>query len=138
MNAKTGALVKTSPINVIRERELIPVENGFVAIAGEEGENHTIRLVLIDNVDLEIQKESEDVVSPQSVLVYNGGSFYVVVKEGISWVVAKYSANLERQLKSKESVDMATPITVGENGICVTNEKGEVLVLRFTDLNAVK
>ena len=138
MNAKTGRLVKTSPVNVIRERELIPVENGFVAIAGEEGANHTIRLVLIDRGDMEIQKESEDIVSPQSVLVYNGGSFYVVVQEGNGWVVAKYSANLDRELKSTELVDMATPITVSANGICVTDKNGDMLVLKPLDLSAVK
>ncbi len=138
MNAKTGRLVKTSPVNVIRERELIPVENGFVAIAGEEGANHTIRLVLIDRGDMEIQKESEDIVSPKSVLVYNGGSFYVVVQEGNGWVVAKYSANLERELKSTELVDMATPITVSANGICVTDKNGDMLVLKPLDLSAVK
>ena len=138
MNTKTGKIAKTSPVNVIRQRELIPVEQGFVAIAGEEGANHTIRLVLLDRADMEIQKESEDIVSAKSVLVYNEGFFYVVVQEGSNWVVAKYSANLDRELKSTEPVDMATPITVGANGICVTNDKGEMMVLHNSDLSAVK
>ena len=138
MNTKTGKIAKTSPVNVIRQRELVPVDKGFVAIAGEEGANHTIRLVLLDKADMEIQKESEDVVSAKSVLVYNEGSFYIVVQDESGWVVAKYSANLDRELKSTEHVDMATPITVGANGICVTNDKGEMMVLRNSDLSAVK
>ena len=86
MNAKTGMVVKTSPVSVIRQRELVPVEGGFVAIAGEEGANHTIRLVLLDTADLEIQKESADIVAAKSVLVYNGGSFFVVVQDGANYV----------------------------------------------------
>ena len=137
MNSKTGSLVKTSPVSVIRQRELIPVDGGFVAIAGEEGANHTIRLVLIDTIDMEIQKESEDIVAAKSVLVFNGGSFYVVVQDGANYVVAKYSSSLDLELKSKVPVDPATPITVGSNGVCVTAKDGTMQVLRLSDLTAV-
>ena len=137
MNAKTGMVVKTSPVSVIRQRELVPVEGGFVAIAGEEGANHTIRLVLLDTADLEIQKESADIVAAKSVLVYNGGSFFVVVQDGANYVVAKYSANIELELKSSVAVDPATPITVGANGICVTAKDGSMVVLKTSDLSVV-
>ena len=88
-------------------------------------------------MDMEIQKESEDIVSAKSVLVFNGGSFYVVVQDGANYVVAKYSQSLDLELKSKVPVDPATPITVGSNGVCVTAKDGTMQVLRLSDLTAV-
>ncbi|MCR5605649.1 MAG: hypothetical protein K6F69_02380 [Treponema sp.] len=137
MDAKTGAIAKLSPVSVIRRRELLPASGGYMAIAGEDAPGKVVRLVILDTQNLEIQKESEEVLSAKSVLVVNDDGYYVVVKDGDNWVVAKYSADLDLMLKSTVAVDPATPITVGTNGICVTTADGKMALLKKDDLTKV-
>ena len=138
MDVDTGNIVKSSPVQVIRNRTLVATNNGFAAIAGETtGKNQAIRLVILDNEDLEIQMQTEEDVAPNAVLTYVDNYLYTVVKSNSGYVVAKYSSDLRLQAKSTLNVLDVSPITVTDKGIVVTDSYGAVKLLSKTDLSLI-
>ena len=134
MNATTGELIKKSPVTVIQSRTFYENGNTFIAIAGENIGNGTVKLVHLNKDTLEIVKESSETIAANSVLVQDGGGYYCVMQDGTFFVVGKFSANLENQLKSPVRVKPTTPITVTQNGIIVTSMTGTPILLNKADL----
>ena len=128
-NSKTGEVIKSSPVTVIRNRTIYKTPDAYIAIAGENEGNGTIKLVLIDIETMEIFAESEETVSDTSVLVNDGNEYYCVINYDDDWVVGKYDETLALKLKSKVNVKQSTPITVTESGIVVTDKNGNLKLL---------
>lgn len=128
-NSKTGEIIKSSPVTVIRNRTIYKTPDAYIAIAGENEGNGTIKLVLIDIETMEIFAESEETVSDTSVLVNDGNEYYCIINYDDDWVVGKYDETLALKLKSKVNVKQSTPITVTESGIVVTDKNGNLKLL---------
>lgn len=138
INSKTGKTSKESPVNVIHGRIVYETAAGFIAIAGENGGNGAVKLVLLDKDNMEITKQSDETVADNSVLVQNGSEYYCIIKDGKNWVLGKFDQNLKNTLKSPVSVKSGTPVTVTADGICVTDDKGKAVLLKPSDLTAVQ
>lgn len=128
-NSETGEVIKSSPVTVIRNRTIYKTPDAYIAIAGENEGNGTIKLVLIDIETMEIFAESEETVSDTSVLVNDSNEYYCVINYNDDWVVGKYDETLALKLKSKVNVKQSTPITVTESGIVVTDKNGNLKLL---------
>ena len=137
LDVETGKIVKSSPVQVIRNRSIVSTGNGFAAIAGDTGENQAIRLVILDSENLEIVSQTEEDVAPNAVLVSADNYLYTVVKSTSGFVVAKYSNDLRLQAKSTLKVMETTPITVTDKGIVVTDSYGAVKLLSKSDLSTI-
>ena len=139
VNSSTGAVMKQSPVKVVKGRSMVPCADGFVAVAGENSGKGAVKLVIIDKDSLEIIKESEEVLSDNSVLLEDGGSYLVVVKDGSNFVAAKYGADLKMQVKSPVQINPSSPIVKTPAGYMVTDAKGNPVILNMNDLtSAVK
>lgn len=134
VNSDTGAVMKQSPVKVIKGRAIHPAADGFVAVAGENSGKGAVKLVLIDKDSLEIVKESDETLSEETVLLEDGGSYLVVVKESSGYVAAKYGADLKLQAKSPVAIHQASPIVKTAAGYMVTDPKGNPLILNANDL----
>lgn len=164
VDGATGETIRESPVTVIRGRTILPVtatapanttatttadntKNAtntttptsfmYMAICGENTKTATVKLCLLDGNNMEIQKESNETVAADSVLVQNGTDYYCVIQNSSNYVVAKYDANLNLILKSPVSVASGTPITVTPNGLVVTGADGKVLLLKLSDLTSI-
>lgn len=137
MNANDGTVIKESPVTVIRSRTLYETAEGFVGIAGTNIGNGTVKLVLIDKENMEITKESAETVAETSVLAEDNGNFYCVIQENGKNIIGKYNSSLENLLKSPVAVKAATPITVTESGMLVTNANGRPVLLNMSDLTQI-
>ena len=134
INGVDGELIKESPVTVIRSRTFYDNGNTFIVIAGENLGNGAVKLVQLDKENMEIVKESVETIAENSVLVQDGGSYYCVIQNGLQFVVGKFNANLENQLKSPVNVKATTPITITEAGIIVTTITGNPVLLNKNDL----
>ncbi|MBQ7619059.1 MAG: hypothetical protein IJS51_02885 [Treponema sp.] len=134
VNAANGSVLKQSPVKVIKGRTMSQASDGFVAVAGENSGKGAVKLVLIDKDSLEIIKESEEILSDNSVLLEDGGSYLVVVKEKDGCFVGKYGPDLKLQVKSPVSVNPASPIVKTSAGYMVTDARGNPQILNMGDL----
>ena len=94
VNASTGEVIKSSPVTFIRNRTMFQAGQNFVAIAGENKGNGTVKLVLLSSDTMEIIKESVETVAESSVLVQDGGEYYCVIQNGKTCSLAKYDSEL--------------------------------------------
>ena len=136
-NVADGEIIKKSPVSEIRNRTVYKTGKQYMAVAGENKGNGTIKLVLIDDNNMEIVSESNEVVSEDSVLVQDGDVFYCIIQDGNNWVVGKYNAELSLLLKSPVSVMSSTPITITDSGIVVTAKNGQLRLLSKQDLTSI-
>ena len=136
-NTTNGDIVRKSPVSVIRNRTIYHDSDMFLAVAGENTGNGTIKLVQIDQENMEITRESNEILAEDSVLVKDGDNYYCVIDDNGKWVVAKYDSSLTLLLKSDVSVKSETPITVTPSGVVVTDTNGQLRLLSSKDLSAI-
>lgn len=142
VDSTTGLVVKESPVTVIRGRMIYPAASGssdngllYVAICGDKG--GIAKLCLLDANKMEIQAESNEVVSNNSTLVKDGNDYYCVIKDGSKNVIAKYDSALNLLLKSPVEVLADTPITVTSAGVIATAADKSVVLLGLKDLKQI-
>ena len=138
VNTKTGEVIKSSPVTYIRNRTMFQAGQNFVAIAGENKGNGTVKLILLSLDTMEIVKESEETVAEESVLVQDNGEYYCIIQNGSIFTLAKYDSDLNLKLKSDLSLKPATPVTVAEQYIVVTDSNGYPKVLDKSNLKAIE
>lgn len=155
INSKSGNVSKESPVTVIRGRTIIPIQDAitsiatgaafptsssdtslaYLAICGKD--KKATKLCLLDAFKMEIQKESDEVVAMDSVLVNAGNNYYCVIMDNSKYVIGRYDKTVSLLMKSTVSVKPSTPITVTGSGIIVTNEKGIPVLLSLADLSQI-
>ena len=108
-----------------------------MAIAGTKSGNAVIALVLIDAKSLEIVKQSQENIAAESVLVKNGNDYYAVIDNNGKYLIGRYNDKLELQAKSAVEVLPYTPITIGDKGLLVQDNKNSIRLLKFTDLTNI-
>lgn len=136
-NVEDGTIIKKSPVTEIRNRTVYKTGNQYMAVAGENTGNGTIKLVLLDDNNMEIVSESNETLAEDSVLVQEGEAYYCVIQDGNNWVVAKYNSSLVMQLKSPVAVKSSTPITITDSGLVVTAKNGQLRLLSKADLTSI-
>lgn len=137
-NSKTGEIIKNSPVSVIRNRTIYKTSEDFIAIAGENAKNSTVKLVLINTDTMEITAESNETIAEDSMLIKDGSDYYCVIQNDKYWTLGKFDEKLSLKLKSEINVKSSTPITVTDSGIVVTDNSGKLKLLSKSDLNEVK
>ena len=136
-NIADGQVIKNSPVSVIRNRTAFKGGDGFIAIAGENEKNAAVKLVVISEDTLEIASESEAYIAADSVLVQDGSEYYCVIDDGGKFFAAKFGEDLSMKLKSEIQVKSATPLTITDGGIVVTDSEGKLRLLDKKDLSVV-
>ena len=136
-NTDTGEIIKKSPVTEIRNRTIYALGNEFIAVAGEDSGNAAIKLVTIDQVNMEITSESNETLAADSVLVRDGNEFYCVIADGNAWKVGKFDSNLVLKLKSDVDVKSSTPITITDSGVVITDSAGRLRLLNKADLKSI-
>lgn len=134
-NIQNGEVVKNSPVAQIRNRTVYKEGDGFIAIAGENSGNGSVKLVTISPDTLEISAESDNQIAEDSVLVQDGNEYYCVTEESGKFYLAKFAGDLSLKLKSEIQVKSGTPVTVTDGGIVVTDSNGRLRLLDKKDLS---
>ena len=137
LDLKTEEELRTSGINTIRGRNLHIVGKNLMAIAGTKSGNAVIALVLIDAKSLEIVKQSQENIAGESVLIKNGNDYYAVIDNNGKYFIGRYNDKLELQAKSAVEVLPYTPITIGDKGLLVQDNKNNIRLLKLTDLTNI-
>jgi hypothetical protein len=137
VNANTGAVMHSSPVTYIRNRTVYAAGDNFIAVAGENSGRGAVKLILLDAANMEMIKESSEIVAENSVLVQDGSDYYCIIQDGKNWVLGKYDATLALKLKSPVAVKSSTPVSVSGSTIIITGSDGKIKLLSKEDLKEV-
>jgi len=99
-----GSVVQSSSMNTVNTRTITLSGERIFAIAGINQGNGAVRLVEINNTTLDMLKQGNDDINPNSLLWANGSNLYAItVVDGKNYL-ARFDTNLDKQAQSATDV----------------------------------
>jgi hypothetical protein len=129
VNLNDGREMKRSTLNTINTRTIILTGGRIIAIAGENRGNGAIRLIEINGDSLEMVKQGDDDIAPQSLLWVNGADLYAVSSAGGSLYLARFNTGLGLEARSLVTVHPFAAVTFQEGILMTQRADGSPLIL---------
>ncbi|MDR1390742.1 MAG: hypothetical protein LBJ31_12300 [Treponema sp.] len=105
VNPATMATIQSSQMNTLNTRTVTMVGNRIIGIAGIQRRNGAVRIVEIDAATLEMLKQGDDDISPNSLLWVNGSSVYAISAAGGKNYLSRFDAvSFAKQAQSSVEV----------------------------------
>jgi hypothetical protein len=130
----TAREVLRSPLNTVNARTVSRIGDRIFAIAGENRGSGAIRLVEIDGNTLEMQKQGNDDIGPNSLLWTSGYDIYAVIASGGKFYMARFDTNLDLQCRSQITVHPFASVFFNEGTLITQREDGSAALLNPSDL----
>ena len=106
-----------------------------MAIAGENRGNGAIRLVEINRSTLEMLKQGDDDISPQSLLWTNGQDIFAVTNTAGNLYLARFNTDLVLQSRSSITVHPFASVLFSDGFIVTQRADGSAVLLNESDLS---
>jgi hypothetical protein len=136
VNAEDGRELSVSALNTVNVRTVISIADKLFTVAGENRGNGAVRIVEINPDTLEIAKQGDDDIHPQSLIWVNGGNLYAITSQEGSLYLARFSTDLVREARSSVPIHAyATPVFQGDT-VLVQRADGSPVILSGGDLSA--
>ena len=134
LDTNTGKETQRSPLTTVNVRTITQVDNRLLAIAGESRGNGAIRLVEINSGTLEMLKQGDDDIAPQSLLWANGQDLYAVTTTGGNLYLARFNTALVLQARSSITVHPFASVLFADSFIATQRADGSAVLLNAKDL----
>ena len=131
-----GDELKRSPLETVNIRTLTFLNNKILAIAGENKGNGAIRLIEINNSNLEMAKQGDDDIHPNSLLWVIGNDLYALnvnLSDGKVYL-ARFDTNLSLRAKSTIEVHPNASVSIQKESLLTQRGDGSPLLLKPDDL----
>ncbi|MDR0455922.1 MAG: hypothetical protein LBH20_04460 [Treponema sp.] len=128
--------LRRSPLNTVYVRTLTFVGGKILAIAGENRDNGAIRLIEINARSLEMAKQGDDDLHPNSLIWVNGNDLYAVtvnLSDGTLYL-GRFNADLALQAKSKIAVHPGAMVSIQQGSLLTQRADGSAAILNPADL----
>jgi hypothetical protein len=134
VNPDNGQEVKRSVLNTVNARSVTLVDGRIIAIAGENRGNGAIRLVEIAADTLEMAKQGDDDIAPNSLLWADGGDLYAITTSGGNLYLTRFNTDLVRQARSSVTVHPFAAVTFAGGFVATQRADGTAVLLNSQDL----
>jgi hypothetical protein len=136
IDPQNGEELKRSPLETVSVRTLSFFNGKIIAIAGENRGNGAIRLIEVNNSNLEMAKQGDDDIHPNSLLWVNGSDLYAITVDLKSGVLnlGRFDANLTLQAKSAINVHPNASVTIQKDSLLTQDSSGKAVILNPADL----
>jgi len=129
VDPNNGAIIQSSGMNTVNTRTVIFTGTRIFAIAGINQGNGAIRLVEINNDTLDMLKQGDDDIHPNSLLWSNGSNLYAIIVQNGKNYLARFDTNLTRQAQSDSEVHPNGSCLFQGDRVLTQNANGNPLVL---------
>src|SRR6056297_2008005 len=129
-----GQIAARSTLNTIRTREPVDFGEMYVAIAGEDNPPRAVRLVGLNQENLELKKQSETDIYPESPLLIIDNSLYCIIRDSGSHYIGKFNTQLQLQQQSDQPVLAYTWLQQSGERILAQHNTDSVQQYRTSDL----
>jgi hypothetical protein len=134
LEPETGREILRSPLNTVNVRTVTRIGSRLFAIAGENRGQGAIRLVEINGNTLEMQKQGNDDIAPNSCLWVNGQDLYAVIALNGKFYMARFNTDLVLQSRSQITVHPFASAFFNEGTLLTQKEDGSAALLNPSDL----
>ena len=128
--------IKRSPMDTVYIRTVTFTGGKIIAIAGENKGNGAVRLVDINQTNLEMAKQGDDDLLPTSLLWVNGSDIYAITIDlaSGSCYLGRFDTDLVLRAKSSVKVNKSASVAIQQSRLITQREDGGVLLLNPADL----
>jgi hypothetical protein len=136
INPATRREVRRSQLNTVYVRTLTFIGGKILAIAGENKDNGAIRLIEIDGRTLEMAKQGNDDMHPNSLIWVNGSDLYAITANLANGTLnlGRFNADLVLQAKSVIAVSPNASVSVQQGSLLTQRADGSAAFLNPADL----
>jgi vacuolar-type H+-ATPase subunit I/STV1 len=138
LDPNTGMEVLRSPLTSVNTRTVTLMNNRIIAIAGESRGSSAIRLVELSSNNLEMLRQGENDISPDSLIWPNGQNLYAIISTNNGLFLARFNSDLLMQASSSVSVHPFASVLFSGNYIITQRSDGSPLMLNQSDLRAIR
>ncbi|MFO7730059.1 MAG: P83/100 family protein [Spirochaetia bacterium] len=129
-----GQIAARSTLNTIRSREPVDFGELYVAIAGEDNPPRAVRLVGLNQENLELEQQSETDIYPESPLLVIDNSLYCIIRDSGSYYIGKFDTQLQLQQQSDQPVLAYTWLQQSGEHLLAQGDTDSVQQYRTSDL----
>jgi hypothetical protein len=123
VNPDFSSELRASALNTVNARTVTFSQGKIFAVAGENRGNGAVRLVEISPQTLEMTRQGNDDIHPDSLLWVNGGDLYAITVSGGALNLARFNTDFALQAKSSIPVHPFAAITF----------QGAMLLTQYSD-----
>jgi hypothetical protein len=134
LNPDNGQEILRSAINTVNTRSIVLVNGRIIAIAGENRGDGAIRLVEISPDTLEMVKQGDDDIAPNSLLWLNGSDLYAITSAGGSLYFTRFNIDLVRQARSSVTIHPFAAVAFTGDFLATQRADGTAVLLNPRDL----
>jgi hypothetical protein len=132
VNPDNGREIRASALNTVNVRTVVSAAGRLFAVAGENRGNGAIRLVEVNPDTLEMTKQGDDDISPESLIWVTGDKLYAITG---SLYLARYDADLVREALSGVTVHPYAAPVFRDDTVLIQRADGSLAVLNGADLS---
>jgi hypothetical protein len=133
LDSNNGQELRRSPLQTINVRSLVQINGRLIAIAGEA--SGPVRLVEMNPETLEMIKQGDDDMSPDSLIWAYGSDFYAITSTGGNYYLARFNVELVQQARSSITVHPLASILIVDNYLVTQRADGSAALLNVRDLS---
>jgi hypothetical protein len=134
IDSNNGRLMRQSALNTINIRSVNFINGRLIAIAGEARGQGAIRLVEMNTTTLEMIKQGDDDISPNSLIWENGNEFYAITSTGGNFYIARFNVELEQLARSSMTVHPFARVMITGDYLITQRADGTAAFLNAGDL----
>jgi flagellar biosynthesis GTPase FlhF len=138
LNPANGAELKRSPLDTVNVRTVTFLGEKIIAIAGEDRGNGAIRLIEVNPTSLEMAKQGDNDIHPQSLLWVNGSDLYAVTVVDGSLYLGRFNADLALQAQSKITVHPYASVIFQDDKVLTQRADGKAAILNSGNLTEIQ
>ena len=135
-----GRELRRSPMDTVHVRTITFISGKVLAIAGENRGNGAVRLIEVSQNSLELVKQGDEDLHPESLLWVNGGDIYAITNDlsDNSCYLGRFDTSLALRAKAKIKAHPNASVAIQEGRLLTQREDGSVLILNPVDLTEAK
>jgi hypothetical protein len=136
LDPATGRELRRSPLNTVYARTITFTGGKVLAIAGENRGNAAVRLIEINSGTLEMAKQGNDDIHPNSLIWMNGGDLYAITANTANGTLnlGRFNTDLVLQAKSAIAVHPNASVNIQQGALLTQKADGSAVLLNTRDL----
>jgi acyl transferase domain-containing protein len=140
INTASGRELRRSPLDSVHIRTITFVGGKIIAIAGENRGNGAVRLIEINQDNLEMAKQGDDDINIGSLIWVNGNDLYAITIDLATntCFLGRFNTNLALQAKSAVKIHSDASVTIQQGRLLTQREDGTALILNPMDLTELR
>jgi len=140
LNPSTGREIRRSPLDLVHVRTVTFIGGRILAIAGENRGQGAVRLIELNQSNLEMAKQGDDDIRAGSLLWVNGNDLYAITIDlsNNENYLGRFNTNLVLQGKSAVQVHPEASVTIQQGRLLTQKPDGSPLILNPADLTEMR